>query len=289
MTTASNAVRLRGAVVVGVDGSASADVALDWAAAQAELDGTALLLLHAAAPPALSGSGWLESRGVEHREVLHQLRDEARRLLNDRCSRVAATHPRLRTERVVRLEDPRAALLDAATEARLLVVGTRGVGRVRRLLLGSVSGAVAHHAACPAVVARAGGGSAGVVAGVVDAPGDGAVLDLAFAVAATRDLPLTVLHCGWDQDRGGTPPDQVRAHLEAALRPYAESRPRVRVALAVLQGFADEHLVRASQDAALVVVGRRHKPYLNELVFGSVAPVVVERAACSVAVVPVGE
>jgi nucleotide-binding universal stress UspA family protein len=44
--------------------------------------------------------------------------------------------------------------------------------------------------------------------------------------------------------------------------------------------------VVASRHAALVVVCHRRKPLLNEIVYGSVAPRVVERAHCSVAVVP---
>jgi len=44
---------------------------------------------------------------------------------------------------------PRTALLDAASDAQLLVVGARGRGGVRGMLLGSVSEAMLHHASCP--------------------------------------------------------------------------------------------------------------------------------------------
>jgi nucleotide-binding universal stress UspA family protein len=182
----------------------------------------------------------------------------------------------------------------------MLVVGTRGLGRVRSLLVGSVSGAVARHAPCPAVVVRDTGAAArpaGVVVGVADGPVEvpsgsrygsapevDAVLALAFEVSEARSLPLTVLHCSWaDPDVG---PDLER--VQEAVARHGTAHPQVTVRVETARGYADEHLVRASGDAALVVVGRRHQPFLGELVYGSVAPVVVEHAQCSVAVVPVG-
>jgi nucleotide-binding universal stress UspA family protein len=47
---------------------------------------------------------------------------------------------------------PRPALLDAAHRAQMLVVGARGLGGVRGMMLGSVSHAVLHHAPCPVAV-----------------------------------------------------------------------------------------------------------------------------------------
>ena len=278
-----------GAVLVGVDGSAAGDLAADWAATEAAHEHLPLVLLHAAPTP-LPSSTWLETRGSERREATHQLRDQGRKLLVERCERLRRSHPGLDVRHVVRLEDPRDALLGPAGDARMVVVGTRGLGRVRSLLVGSVSGAVARHAPCPAVVVRDTGAAdrpAGVVAGVADGPDEAethAVLALAFEVAEARSLPLTVLHCSWaDPDVG---PDLERVR-EAVAR-HGAAHPPVSVRIDTARGYADEHLVRASGDAALVVVGRRHQPFLGQLVYGSVAPVVVEHARCSVAVVPVG-
>ena len=49
---------------------------------------------------------------------------------------------------------PAAVLRDAARDARLLVVGSRGLGGIRRALMGGVSDAVVRHARCPVLVVR---------------------------------------------------------------------------------------------------------------------------------------
>ena len=61
-------------------------------------------------------------------------------------------HPEVTVLRQVSPGGPRPALLDAAHRAQMLVVGARGLGGVRGMMLGSVSHAVLHHAPCPVAV-----------------------------------------------------------------------------------------------------------------------------------------
>ena len=84
------------------------------------------------------------------------------------------------------------------------------------------------------------------------------------------------------------PRGAVGALLEEAVAPLAAAHPGVEVHTQLSCGMADERLLRASREASMIVIGHRRKPFLNELVYGPVAPVVVERASCSVAVVPIG-
>ncbi len=291
-----------GSVVVGVDGSPSATHAVTWAAEQAAAEDRPLVLVHAGPTPAPAGTGWMEAAGVDHHRLAALLKDDARALLEQAAAPVRAAHPDLEIHYVVRLGDAREMLLEASAEARLLVVGTRGLGPVRHLLLGSVSSALVKHATCPVVVVRpepeSENGAARVLAGVAGEPGDAAVLDLAFDLAESRKLPLRVFHCFWDAVKiaegardvapGEPGLDDEWLVLDQAVRPHTDAHPDVEVQLQLTRGMVDERLIRASRDAALVVLGHRRKPFFNELVYGSVAPVVVERSACTVAIVPLG-
>lgn len=291
-----------GAVVVGVDGSPSATDAVSWAAEQAVAEDRPLVLVHAGPTPAPAGTGWMEAAGVDHHRLAMLLKDDARALLEQAAAPIRAAHADLEIHYVVRLGDARELLLEASAEARLLVVGTRGLGPVRHLLLGSVSSALVKHATCPVVVVRPEpehtDAPARVLAGVAGEPGDAAVLELAFDLAESRKLPLRVFHCFWDAVKiaegardvapGEPGLDEEWLVLDRAVRPHADTHPSVEVQLQLTRGMVDERLIRASRDAALVVLGHRRKPFLNELVYGSVAPVVVERSACTVAIVPLG-
>ncbi|WP_309647361.1 universal stress protein [Nocardioides sp.] len=284
-------------IVVGIDGSAPSDAALDWAASEAVLSRRPLVISHAAPFPAASGSAWLGTMGIDPALVHAQLRAESRDLLDAATARVTAAHPDLVVHVSMRLADPRQALLDLATEAHLVVVGSRGLGPMRSFLLGSVSLALTKHSSCPVVVVRT-RATAPVPGGVLVAleKGDVGVLELAFEVASARSLPVTVLHCFWDvvtvsQGAVDVPDDEPgveaeRQLLTTAVAPLREKYADVPVHLQLTRGFVDARLISASATADLIVVGHQAKPFLDEVIYGSVTPVIVEHAACSVAVVP---
>ena len=283
-------------IVVGIDGSDPSDAALDWAASEAALSRRPLVIAHAAPFPAASSNAWLGSMGIDPPLVHEQLRAESRTLLDTATERIAAAHPGLVVHTHVRLADPRQVMLDLAAKAHLVVVGSRGLGPMRSFLLGSVSLALSKHATCPVVVVRSRAEPA-APGGVLVAleKGDAGVLELAFEVADARSLPVTVLHCFWDvvqvsqgavdvpDDEPGL--DEERQHLRAAVAPLCEKYPGVPVHLQLTRGFVDARLIAASATADLIVVGHQPKPFLDEVIYGSVAPVIVEHAKCSVAVV----
>jgi nucleotide-binding universal stress UspA family protein len=136
-----------GRIVVGVDGSDAARRALRWAVEEARLRRARLDVVHAWQAPYVVPSPFmgiaLDPGAVEKhaREVLDRVVD--------------AEEPRsqpMPVERILVQEGAARAVLDTAQGADLVVLGSRGLGGFKGLLLGSVSHHVAHHVRCPLVV-----------------------------------------------------------------------------------------------------------------------------------------
>lgn len=130
---------MTGVVVVGVDGSQEAQLALTWAAEEAKLRGARLRVVHVWSYLAQSGEAFDPAYGD----------NDARRLLQES---VAGLGDEVDVELAPVCDLPARGLLDSAQDADLLVVGARGMGGFRGLLLGSVSQQVAQHSLCPVVI-----------------------------------------------------------------------------------------------------------------------------------------
>ncbi|PPS68057.1 MULTISPECIES: universal stress protein [Streptomyces] len=204
-----------------------------------------------------------------------------------------------------------AVLPGLGATAQLLVLGSRGRGGFASLLLGSTGMAAARDAECPVVVvprpgrevdgeAPGGPGSRVVVGLKVDGP-DEATLEFAFAEAARRDARLqAVAAYPWPAQPwmmpGDMPPpivdqdvieDETRLLADGFLAPYRERHPEVTIELLPSAGDAAGHLVAASRDADLVVVGRHRRRLLSPVrMMGSVTHAVLLHAVSPVAVVP---
>ena len=200
-------------------------------------------------------------------------------------------------------DDPRDALIDASATTELVVVGSRGRGSLRRLVLGSVSTAVARHAQCPVVVCRPPGTPPGRPRVVVGADGTDSslpVIEFAFRQASLRGAPLTVMHCFFDvvaaangaqlvAPRGTNDDpelDDLRLLLAESVAGFGEKFPDVDVDLQLARGLVDECLLDQAPSAELLVVGRRQASAWARLLDGSCALAVLERAKTTVAVVP---
>lgn len=134
-----------GRVVVGVDGSARSTTALRWAAAEARARDADLEVVHAWRPPLVLTPPVLSS--YPDSSVLEQAgRAVLDASLADPSLEGTRVHPQLTAAL------PARALIERAAEATLVVVGTRGLGRMTGTLLGSVSRQLLHHAPCPVVV-----------------------------------------------------------------------------------------------------------------------------------------
>ncbi|MCL1900087.1 MAG: universal stress protein [Promicromonosporaceae bacterium] len=136
-------------IIVGVDGSPTAEAAIRLAIKQAQVWGAELVAV--AGVPVATGAGvlaWLPTQ-VDHEQVLTDVKAGLDSII-DRAE--AATDGGIKIKRIV-LDGTGAELLtEFSTAADLLVVGSRGRGGFRGLLLGSTSQAVLHHSACPVLV-----------------------------------------------------------------------------------------------------------------------------------------
>jgi len=152
-------VERRPRIVVGVDGSPGAATALRWALAEARLRQAVLRVVHAWMVPlieALPEASVLGRTplGTADEELYDHLRADAMEVLDASLHLARKEEPEPELEIEGELAEARAAsaLIDAAKDADLLVVGSRGRGGFSGLLLGSVSAQCVHHAPCPVVV-----------------------------------------------------------------------------------------------------------------------------------------
>lgn len=137
-------------IVVGVDGSEGARRALDWAIDEARLRGAVVRAVMAWSyidQPAERFDP--DYGGDDAQEELDALVDAA---IGAGATSGAVEPAAVSVERIVVNDLPARALLDAAADADLIVVGARGIGGFKGLLLGSVSQQVVQHAPCPVVV-----------------------------------------------------------------------------------------------------------------------------------------
>ena len=131
-------------VVVGIDGSDGSLRALRWAAEEARLRGARLRVVLAWSYLDQPGKGEFDPSYGE---------DDARRTVDEAVAALGADGEGIDIEPVVVNDLPARGLLEAAgPDPDLLVVGARGRGGFKGLLLGSVSQQVAQHASCPVVI-----------------------------------------------------------------------------------------------------------------------------------------
>ncbi|MFY9635032.1 universal stress protein [Pseudarthrobacter sp. BIM B-2242] len=138
----------RKGVVVGVDGSEEATQAVAFAAAEADREGEELTVVYAVWQP----DKWVDS-GALTQTLSQRIEDEEQMVLAETVSGLREDYPDLVVHKVLdTVMEPAAALVKAAEGASLLVVGSRGRGGFRRLLLGSTAHAVLTHLPCPTVI-----------------------------------------------------------------------------------------------------------------------------------------
>jgi nucleotide-binding universal stress UspA family protein len=139
-------------IVVGVDGSDGATTALRFAAEEAVLRKTPLRIVSAWMVPAMAYGGDLGP--PLDAATWDALRERAERIADDALAEAKKLQPSLEGEALAVQGSASDVLLAQAADAELVVVGRRGLGGFKSLLLGSVSQQVVHYAPCPVVVVQ---------------------------------------------------------------------------------------------------------------------------------------
>ncbi|MGP3919789.1 universal stress protein [Nonomuraea sp. 10N515B] len=268
------------AVVVGVDDSEDSLRAVEWAAGEAGRRRQPLQILHAFIWPLLGvplgrAPGAPPEGGLRH---------AAERILATALARAHAVAPDVEVTTSLPEGEPVTALLHRSRQAGLLVVGSRGLGEVGGLLLGSVGARLGAEAACPVVVVRGPVTPPGpVVVGIADRGESEAVLTFAFAHAARTTNALILAHVGDEGSASGS-----RSPLpERDLARWQERFPTVTIDQETLTGQPDKALMHAASQASLLVVGSHHRHELSALMHGSVSQAVLHHATCPVAIIQI--
>ncbi|MEU6162595.1 universal stress protein [Streptomyces tanashiensis] len=280
-----------GDVVVGVDGSPSAHAAALWAAAEAELRGRALRLVHAADTD--RRAYWTDA------ETMQAVREAGRDLLTRTVDAVHERCPELSVTRELSRHEPMSTLRDAAGERGTIVVGNRGFGGFSSLMLGSVGLGVAARAEVPVIVVRGESDRPGT-GSVTAAVHDGADLDwllLAAAEADARKAALRIVSVWNVLTHVGSVATMLddldaiarrRVHeVKALADDVRELYPRLIVGHHVEAGTSTPGiLVEASAHTDLLVMGRGRRPLGVGPSLGRVAHALIHHAHCPVEIVP---
>lgn len=283
-------------VVVGVDGSTSSRRAVRWAAATAALIDVPLRLVNVydmnfpLAVPSLVPlpGGYLEAvaaQGVDY--------------LKEAAGIASATRPELRITTDQRAGFIQAELVAESEDARMIVLGSRGLGGFTGLMVGSNAVTLAARGHCPVIVVRGEttpASSRPVVVGVSASDTCHDAVGFAFEHAARRGVPLVAV-LAWHEPMGElagllrsdeswrAAERQAREVVAEAVAGWADKYPGVDVRTVVEPGRAAAVLLDQARQADLIVVGSRGRGSLRGLLLGSTSHALLHHAECPVAVV----
>ncbi|GAB3262322.1 universal stress protein [Nocardioides dilutus] len=286
--------------MVGTDGSPHAERAVVWATHQAVAERRALDVVHAYGRVGVGELAWLGTPGLDQSQLARALRAAGETLVEEARQLALAEAPRLDVRTHVLDGDARDALVEASASAHLVVVGSRGRGPLRSMLLGSVSESVARLGRCPVVVCRPPEQHDTGHEVLVGADGNVAslpVIEFAFQQASVHRLPLVVMHTFVDPTLARRPGDgagpaepsdivELRMLLSESVAGLREKYPDVQVDLQLSRGLVDQCLLNEAPEARLLVVGRSDVTGWSRFLYSSSALAVLERARTTVVVVP---
>lgn len=275
-------------IAVGVDGSEPSMNAVRWAAKEAH-DRHAVLRIvhgHSITTPRLPSGFLVEARAA------------AQHCLRDGVKAAQEAYPELKVEPVLELKPGIDVLADESEKADMVVVGARGRGGFRELVVGSTAVALTARAHSPVIVVRGTETAGGpIVVGVDGSPASEAALAFAYDMASRRNADLEAVHVWSDVISvwGGSVPipdldwDAVatdeRIVLSERLAGWRERYPDTTVRQYVHENRPAQRLLDQAEGAQLLVVGSLGRGALASALLGSVSHALLHHAPCPVAVV----
>ena len=282
--------------IIGFDGSPSSKSAARWAAANAADRADSIRLVHvwsiaaatvySAFEPTILAESISTVERVAHQTV-------------DRFAAELATESPVPVHTVVVQGDASNVLLDAAGEARQLVLGARGNGGFERLLLGSTSTRCATHASVPTVVVRdtdePPAATNRIVVGFDGS--DNAIEAVDWACSFARPGSSVEIVAVWEfapslfsGDPFYYPEAKERARGlfadQIQRRPLTSERDDIDVTTVFSEGSPREKLAEAAEPADLLVVGARGRGAIGAALLGSVSTWMLHHVRLPVAVIP---
>ena len=293
-------------IVVGVDGSPPSKVAVDWAARDAAMRKIPLTVVNVLYPLMVSypptAVTFPETRMPMPMppEYVQWQKDEGRTILDDALKTVEESTKRVGPIDVsgeLMTGSAVPTLVGLSKDAEMVVVGCRGRGALARILLGSVSTGLVHHAHCPVAVIHDENplmpppSQAPVLVGVDGSPASESATAIAFDEASRRGVELVALHAWSDTEVFELPgldwsivQSQAQETLAERLAGWQERYPDVKVRRIVVADRPAHQLVEQSESAQLVVVGSHGRGGFTGLLLGSVSTAVVHSARVPVIV-----
>ncbi|MGY4101450.1 universal stress protein [Nocardia sp. R16R-3T] len=288
------------AVVVGTDGSGTAEPAVRWAAETAAHRGRRLHVVHAIDTSAVRSL--LDSDHIMAPGVAEKMRGRGERILASAVRLAHELAPDLEVSTELTEANPAELLIALSERAHLVAIGaTPGVGTLAHI--GSTLLAVASHGhGCIVVVHDTGTGqrlrdTGPVVVGVDGSPVGEAAIAAAFAEATERNAELVAIHAWSDLSEGEFAGEQYleipivdlevaeHALLAERLAGWQEKFPNVTVTRKVFATGPRRHLLDWSKAAQLIVVGSRGRGGFRGLLLGSTSNWLVQQAHCPIMVV----
>lgn len=298
-----NAQERPSAVIVGVDGSPTAHAALIWATEAAARRGEQLRIVHGLGMPMVMGT--FSNSKSERYKASEAAREAGHTILTESSAYARGTQPDLDVATVLAPEDAPAVLLNEAQHGDVIVVGSRGLGAVRAIMLGSVSVRTSSHAPCPVVVVPESDDrdrhQGKVVVGVDGSDSSRRALRFALNHALATGSEVMVVN-SWEvplpMDAASLAADAQTLHEEVFDRQSEEIVAGVlaeviddrtedlEINAVRMQANPVEALLKAGEDADLIVVGSRGRGGVRGLVMGSTSQGVLHHAHGPVAVLP---